>query len=116
MKSWFRGLAVLAAPLALVACGDLFDVTNPTNIVDEELDDPLMITALANTPEAAFGEAYDDLILDAALPTDANAKKARSAVVAEQIMRFMRSPYPVRPTTYAPNSMLPPPDGTFPRS
>jgi hypothetical protein len=70
MKSWFRGLAVLAAPLALVACGDLFDVTNPTNIVDEELDDPLMITALANTPEAAFGEAYDDLILDAALPTD----------------------------------------------
>lgn len=70
MDSWRKGLLWAVIPVVLVGCGDLFDVSNPTNIIDEELNDPLMITALANAPEAAFGEAYDDMILDAALPTD----------------------------------------------
>ncbi|TVR51222.1 MAG: RagB/SusD family nutrient uptake outer membrane protein [Gemmatimonadales bacterium] len=64
-----RGIIALV-PFALVGCGDLFEVSNPTNIIDEELDDPLMITALANSPEAAFAEGYANIILDAALPTD----------------------------------------------
>ena len=63
-------LTVLVISLFLVGCGDLFDVDNPTNIIDEELEDPLMITALANSPEAAFAEGYSDVILDASLPTD----------------------------------------------
>jgi tetratricopeptide (TPR) repeat protein len=67
MNGW---LAALVAPLFIVGCGDLFDVSNPTNIIDDELNDPLMITALANSPEAAFAEGYSDVILDAALPTD----------------------------------------------
>lgn len=70
MNSRRMGVLWALVPLTLAGCGDLFDVSNPTNIIDEELNDPLMITALANAPEAAFGEAYDDLILDAALPTD----------------------------------------------
>lgn len=60
-----RGALVLVLAscfaLSLPACdGGLFDVENPTNILDEDLADPGLADALGNTPEVAVANAYDD--------------------------------------------------------
>lgn len=65
-----RTLGLLLLPLLLSGCGDLFDVENPTNIVDEELEAEAMWTALGNSPEGVFSLGYDHLLLDAALIAD----------------------------------------------
>lgn len=45
-----------------VGCDGLFDVDNPTNIVDEELEDPELADALGNTPEVAVADPYGDAV------------------------------------------------------
>lgn len=49
--------------LSMVACGDLFEVDNPTNLIDENLNDPNLAEALGNTPEVAVAGAYDDALV-----------------------------------------------------
>jgi len=56
-------LAVTLLPLfafSLAACdGDLFEVDNPTNILEEDLNDPDLADALGNTPETAVASGLD---------------------------------------------------------
>jgi tetratricopeptide (TPR) repeat protein len=42
----------------LGACDGLFDVDNPTNILDQDLADPQLLRALSNTPQGAVSIGY----------------------------------------------------------
>lgn len=54
----------------LAACGDLFEVENPSNILDEELESDELIAALANTPQGALSLSYSDAVVSAGLVSD----------------------------------------------
>jgi hypothetical protein len=58
-----RASVVAAAPLLLGACDDLFNVDNPVDILEEDLDDPRTVPALSNAAEAAVAGAYDLAVL-----------------------------------------------------
>jgi tetratricopeptide (TPR) repeat protein len=58
-------------PLALGACSGLFEVDNPTDILEEDLEDPAVATALANSAEAAVADVYDIVVQYGELPGDA---------------------------------------------
>lgn len=69
--SRLRSLVAMAlAPLALAGCGDLFDVDNPVDILERDLDDPRSIPALANSAEAAVVDAYGASLVYGELPGD----------------------------------------------
>jgi hypothetical protein len=61
---------ILAAPAVLGACGDLFNVDNPVDILETDLDDARSIPALSNSAEAAVVDAYDVAVQYAELVTD----------------------------------------------
>ena len=65
-----QAMLLATAPLLLAGCGDLFDVDNPVDILEEDLDDPRSITALANAAEAAVADAYDVAVLYGELVAD----------------------------------------------
>ncbi|MEX2531997.1 MAG: RagB/SusD family nutrient uptake outer membrane protein [Gemmatimonadota bacterium] len=68
-----RVLAVALVPLfmfSVAACGDIFEVENPTNILDEELDDAGLATALGNTPEAAVASPFGESVAWSATTSD----------------------------------------------
>ena len=60
----------LAAALALGACGDLFEVDNPVDILEEDLQDPAVLDALSNSAEGAVSRAYDLAVQYGELPGD----------------------------------------------
>lgn len=66
-----RATLALLAPLALGGCGDLFEVENPVDILEEDLSDDRVIPALSNSAEAAVADAYDVAVLYGELPADA---------------------------------------------
>lgn len=61
--------AVLAAT-ALVGCDGLFEVENPTDIEETDLENPGMVGSLANSPHAAVAEYYDIAVVNGGLPGD----------------------------------------------
>jgi hypothetical protein len=65
-------LATFSA-LSGVACDDFFEVDNPTNIQDEDVENPELWEALANAPEGALALAYGDLLSLSALVSDEGA-------------------------------------------
>lgn len=71
-KARLRGIATLAAALLVLAgCDGLFEVDNPTNILDEDLTDPQLLDAIANTPQGALSLSYDFAVTWAELVGDA---------------------------------------------
>lgn len=63
LRRRFRTASLLvAAPLALSGCGDLFNVDNPVDILAEDLEDVRTIPALSNSAEAAVVGIYDSSI------------------------------------------------------
>lgn len=60
---------ILASSL-LAGCGDLFTVENPTNLTDEDLNNPALFDALGNTPEGEFSDGYDLAVIAVALVSD----------------------------------------------
>lgn len=58
-----RASVVAAAPLLLGGCEDLFNVDNPVDILEVDLDDPRTVPALSNAAEAAVANAYDLAVL-----------------------------------------------------
>lgn len=61
---------LLGAPLVTTACDGLFDVDNPVDILEKDLDDPRSIPALANSAEAAVVDAYGASLVYGELPGD----------------------------------------------
>lgn len=55
------GLGLLT--LVAAACEGLFDVENPTNLLDEDLDNPQLVTALSNAAEANLAGPYGSNVL-----------------------------------------------------
>jgi hypothetical protein len=66
------GSAVAALALAVGAsgCGDLFDVQNPNELVQEDIEKPTAVTALVNGAEATVARGLSNAVLSAAIPTD----------------------------------------------
>lgn len=54
----------------LAGCGDLFTVENPTNLTEEDLNNPTLLDALGNTPEGEFSDGYDLAVIAVALVSD----------------------------------------------
>lgn len=68
---WLRSAALLLAlPIGTAGCSGLFDVDNPVDILEEDLDDARTIPALANSAEAAVVDAYDISLVYGELPGD----------------------------------------------
>lgn len=63
--------AIVLGTLMLSSCDGMLSVNNPTNIADEDLDDPTLIGALAATPEGAVSLGYDHAIVYAEVVGDA---------------------------------------------
>jgi hypothetical protein len=73
--TWFTRVALLLAWLpgvALAGCDSLFDVENPTDITDDELqgNQAQFLNALLNVPAAAGAEQYGDAVTTADLIAD----------------------------------------------
>lgn len=68
---FLAAVAVVAAAALLSACDGLFEVENPTNILEEDLDDPRLLDAIANTPQGALSLSYDFAVAWAELVGDA---------------------------------------------
>lgn len=66
-RSW---LLLAIGALALAGCDDLFEVDNPTSLLESELEDPRMIDALGNTAEGALSVDYDFAVITGGLPAD----------------------------------------------
>lgn len=64
-------LLLAVAGLALAGCDGLFDVENPTNLLESELEDPRLLDALGNSAEGALSEEYDFAVITGELPADA---------------------------------------------
>ncbi|HEV2130182.1 MAG TPA: RagB/SusD family nutrient uptake outer membrane protein [Longimicrobiaceae bacterium] len=63
-------LAALALAVGAAGCGSVFDVENPNQLVQEDLEKPNASTALVNGAEATLARGLADLLLAAAVPTD----------------------------------------------
>tara|TARA_Y100000590_G_scaffold27449_1_gene30774 strand:- start:1385 stop:2647 length:1263 start_codon:yes stop_codon:yes gene_type:complete len=61
---------LLISSISLVAISCDFDVDNPGNIVDDQLSDAGLATALGNTPEVAVAAALDDAVVWSAACSD----------------------------------------------
>ena len=61
---------ILVAAMAGTACGDLFEVQNPTNLTQEDLEASGLLAAIANTSEGAVCDAYDGLVVNNGLQSD----------------------------------------------
>jgi hypothetical protein len=62
--------AAVAAAFLLSGCSGLFDVDNPNDLAQEDLEKPSSAVALANGAEATVSRGYADALLAAAIPTD----------------------------------------------
>lgn len=62
---WTLGLAVLAA-----GCGDIFDIENPGEILDEDLNDPNLIDVLITGLSSDVSDFVDNVAFDVARLTD----------------------------------------------
>ena len=69
VKKFSAGLLIGAITIFTISCED-FEVDNPTNIVDDQLNDEGLATALGNTPEVAVAAALDDAIVWSAACSD----------------------------------------------
>lgn len=54
-----RGITLAAVVTATAACGDVFDVSNPGQILDDDLNSVRGVSALVVGMSAAFSEGYD---------------------------------------------------------
>ncbi len=61
---------LLISSISFVAISCDFDVDNPGNIVDDQLSDAGLATALGNTPEVAVAAALDDAVVWSAACSD----------------------------------------------
>lgn len=60
----------MAAAFLLSGCSGLFDVDNPNDLAQEDLEKASSAVALANGAEATVSRGYADALLAAAIPTD----------------------------------------------
>lgn len=63
-------LAVAAAAIAVAGCDGLFDVDNPTDILEEDLANPELLETLANSAEGVVADVYDQIVITGGLPGD----------------------------------------------
>lgn len=57
-------------PLVMAGCEDLLEVENPTNLLDEDLENPQLETALSNSGEANLAGPYSQAIVSGELLGD----------------------------------------------
>lgn len=69
-RAWLRAGAALAIAGGAVACGDIFDVDNPNDLVQEDLEQPSASTALVNGAEATVARGLNDIVLAVSVATD----------------------------------------------
>lgn len=67
---WRTVAAGLALAVGVTGCDSIFEVDNPNDLVQEDLETPAASTALVNGAEATVARGLNDLILAAAVPTD----------------------------------------------
>lgn len=63
-------LAALTIAVGAAGCDTVFDVDNPNELVQEDLEKPTAATALVNGAEATVARGVADALLAAAIPTD----------------------------------------------
>ena len=68
-KQFPFALLISAFVMVAISCED-FEVDNPTNILDSDLSDAGLATALGNTPEVAVAAALDDAVVWSAACSD----------------------------------------------
>jgi len=61
---------VLAVSIFAFTGCDLFEVNNPNDVIEEDLDDPVLIPTLGNSAEGALSETYDWTAQVGGLPGD----------------------------------------------
>lgn len=70
-STMWRPYSLFAIVFTVAAgCGDLFEVENPTNILEEGLDDPEILVSLSNASEAAVSRGYTTALLYAGQVAD----------------------------------------------
>lgn len=67
---WRSVAAGLAIAMGASGCETLFEVDNPNDLVQEDLETPSASTALVNGAEATVARGLNDLVLAASVPTD----------------------------------------------
>lgn len=60
----------VASAIMMAGCGDVFEITNPGRILDEDLDTPAAMTTLVTGMSADLSTALDDLIYVTARASD----------------------------------------------
>ncbi|MEX2528230.1 MAG: RagB/SusD family nutrient uptake outer membrane protein [Gemmatimonadota bacterium] len=63
-------LGLLAILVTTASCSDLLTVDNPTDILDEDLNDTRYVSALANSAEGTLSLIYDDAVRYSELAAD----------------------------------------------
>jgi hypothetical protein len=69
LRAWLRIAAVLGIAGA-AACDGIFDVDNPNDLVQEDLEQPSASTALVNGAEATVARGLNDIVLAISVATD----------------------------------------------
>jgi starch-binding outer membrane protein, SusD/RagB family len=70
MQRAMRGMTAGSAVIALAACGNVLDVDNPNNVVDEALNNPAATTSIVNGAGAAVVKAFNSVLAPYGAVTD----------------------------------------------
>lgn len=68
MRRWIAPIVILSV-FVFSGC-DLFEVENPNDVLEEELQDPELIPSLGNSAEGALSETYDWAVQMGGMPGD----------------------------------------------
>ena len=66
----FRGAAASLAAAVLGACGDVLEVDNPNNVVDEALNNPAATASIVNGAGASVIKAFNSVLAPYGAVTD----------------------------------------------
>lgn len=69
-RTWVRAAAVLVAIGIATGCGGIFDVDNPNDLGQEDLEQPSASTALVNGAEATVARGLNDIVLAISVASD----------------------------------------------
>ncbi|HEX6939853.1 MAG TPA: RagB/SusD family nutrient uptake outer membrane protein [Longimicrobiales bacterium] len=67
---WRRAAALVLIAGGAAGCDSIFEVDNPNDLVQEDLEQPASSTALVNGAEATVARGLNDIVLAISVPTD----------------------------------------------
>ena len=67
---WWRAVALVLIAGGAAGCDSIFEVDNPNDLVQDDLEQPASSTALVNGAEATVARGLNDIVLAISVPTD----------------------------------------------